>query len=261
MKMKKNIFNLIFFIVFLILFNKYYPTNNSKSAIKSNYQFETNKSVEELKQIFKKYGTDKFFHKYYNFYGKFLGPIRNEQLEVLEIGLGCGMIYGPGKSLLAWKEYLPNSKISILEKNQTCALSFKNQTKNLFIGSQSDPDILKKTEIGSPYDIIIDDGGHSRSQQTKSLIGLFPLLKKGGIYVIEDFYFSFIKESNDSNRSAFDILTKLILLFNPVPKFLNKIDQFKYDFDSDLTYLYENVEYIVCFWHACALFKKIKQIN
>lgn len=224
---------------------------------------KTNKSVEELMKIFKKHGTDKYFHKYFNFYGKFIGPKRYEKLELLEIGLGCGMFYGPGKSLLSWSEFLPNSKISILEYNRDCALKFKNITKNLFMGSQSDFKILKQVEAGSPYDIIIDDGGHTRSQQVNSLIGLFPYLKKGGIYIIEDLYYSFSSEGFDSNRSAFDVLTRLIMhqnnpifRYDPVPGYkLNKIPQYNFETEPDLKYLIENVEYVVCFWHACAFFK------
>ena len=44
-------------------------------------------------------GTDKVTtHDYHHLYSKYLEPVRHDQLRVLEIGLGCDMPYGPGKS-------------------------------------------------------------------------------------------------------------------------------------------------------------------
>ena len=54
-------------------------------------------------------------------------------------------------------------------------------------GDQEDREFLKK--IGqrySAFDVIIDDGGHLQSQQQISFGALFPFVKSGGIYVIED---------------------------------------------------------------------------
>ena len=39
-------------------------------------------------------------HAYQFLYSKYLGPLRHDKLQLLEIGLGCNMNYGPGKSLL-----------------------------------------------------------------------------------------------------------------------------------------------------------------
>lgn len=36
------------------------------------------------------------------------------------------------------------------------------------------------------FDIIIDDGGHTMNQQKTSFMVLLPLVRSGGIYVIED---------------------------------------------------------------------------
>jgi hypothetical protein len=41
-------------------------------------------------------------------YEKYLEPIRDKPLKMLEIGLGCNMAYGPGKSYYTWLEFLPN---------------------------------------------------------------------------------------------------------------------------------------------------------
>jgi hypothetical protein len=36
------------------------------------------------------------------------------------------------------------------------------------------------------FDIIIDDGGHTMNQQKTSFMTLLPLVRSGGLYVIED---------------------------------------------------------------------------
>jgi hypothetical protein len=46
-----------------------------------------------FEQIARKYGTDKVTtHKYQSMYDKYLSDIRDDQLKVLEIGLGCNMV-------------------------------------------------------------------------------------------------------------------------------------------------------------------------
>ena len=41
------------------------------------------------------------------------------------------------------------------------------------------------------FDIIVDDGGHTMQQQIGTFIELFPYLKDGGVYVIEDLHTSY----------------------------------------------------------------------
>ena len=195
--------------------------DNKPSQIESS-QIET--QIDLFKRIALKHGTDKVTtHHYQYVYGQLLGHQRLEYLNFLEIGLGCDMGYGPGKSLLVWKEYLPNAKISILEFNEKCARKFESQVRHLFVGDQSDFSLLKrigettKPEVGGRlFDVIIDDGGHTRKQQIHSLIGLWPFIRQsGGIYVIEDIFTSFLPGFNDkANESTIDLIFELIILLN-----------------------------------------------
>jgi hypothetical protein len=93
-------------------------------------------------------------HHYEYVYGQLIGPIRFEKINFLEIGLGCGMGYGPGKSIPVWKEFMPNATISILEYNGACAKPFESQVKNLFVGDQSDLSLMKQIgEFGAFFKI------------------------------------------------------------------------------------------------------------
>jgi hypothetical protein len=54
-------------------------------------------------------------------------------------------------------------------------------------GSQSDPErLLEVSAQYGPFDIILDDGSHFRDDIFASMDTLFPVMKDGGVYVIED---------------------------------------------------------------------------
>ena len=54
-----------------------------------------------------------------------------------------------------------------------------------------DRTLLAEIARAGPYDIVIDDGGHVTGQQIVSLEQLFPAVRDGGFYVIEDTHTSF----------------------------------------------------------------------
>jgi demethylmacrocin O-methyltransferase len=84
-----------------------------------------------------------------------------------------------------WKKYFPFGKIFALDIYDK---SFVNEPRiKTFQGSQTDRKVLNKImdQIGEP-DIIIDDGSHINEHVIETFMILFPKLKNGGIYVIED---------------------------------------------------------------------------
>lgn len=48
-------------------------------------------------------------------------------------------------------------------------------------------------ESDAPYDIIIDDGSHMVRHVIASFEALFPYLRRGGLYIIEDLHTSYWK--------------------------------------------------------------------
>lgn len=60
--------------------------------------------------------------------------------------------------------------------------------KSQVTGDQGDFAVLRRwaEEIGGELDVIIDDGGHKNSQIGHSFDVLWPLVRNGGVYVIED---------------------------------------------------------------------------
>lgn len=142
-------------------------------------------------EIGTKYGTDKVTaHHYQHMYEKYLEPLRDEPLKMLEIGLGCDMSYGPGASYHTWLEFFPNVDLYYIEYDAECAEKWAANTTGatIFTGDQADVAFLKKflNETGGAFDVIIDDGGHTMVQQKTSIDILFDSVKPGGLYFVED---------------------------------------------------------------------------
>lgn len=125
-------------------------------------------------------------HDYTSIYERWFEPMRNESLRLLEIGVCDPRM--PGASLKGWYEYFPNATIfgyDILDAHR-----FDNDRVATFVGDQSDrADLARFVESsGGEFDIIIDDGSHRPMHQQVSLAFLFPHLKPGGQYIIEDLH-------------------------------------------------------------------------
>lgn len=142
-----------------------------------------------LLEIANKWRTDKAENGYIDVYERYFEELRHEELNVLEIGVKRGHPGYPhgAASHRTWKEYFSNSQIfgiDIDPKNK----EYEQERLQIFIGSQHDPEIHKAVvdAAGGSLDIIIDDGSHVNSLTLASFEGLFPHLKSGGWYVIED---------------------------------------------------------------------------
>jgi hypothetical protein len=72
---------------------------------------------------------------------------------------------------------------------------FKHKKLKMFIGRQEDKETLKKIiNEAKSFDVIIDDCSHHTYNTNFSLTELFPYLKSGGLYVIEDIGYCKMKE-------------------------------------------------------------------
>lgn len=149
------------------------------------------------REIAEKHGTDKVTtHSYWYMYEKYLNSLRNKKIKMLEIGLGCDMAYGPGKSYATWLEFFPNVELYYMEYDAACAEKWAHKTSQakVFAGDQADVNFLSRflREAGGDFDIIIDDGGHTMVQQMTSIDHLWPAVKPGGIYFCEDLETSYL---------------------------------------------------------------------
>lgn len=133
------------------------------------------------------YNTDKWGeHAYTPHYMTHLKKFRHKRINLFEIGVGGyeHPLQG-GYSLLMWKKYFPFGKIYSMDIYDKSAL--QERRIKIFQGSQVDFELMDRIvkEIGT-LDIIIDDGSHINEHVIQTFEFLFPKLKDGGVYVIED---------------------------------------------------------------------------
>ena len=158
-----------------------------------------------LNNLGKIYGTDKIGgHFYLPHYMTHLRKFKYKKINLLEIGVGgYKNPNSGGHSLRMWKKYFPFANIYSLDIHNKSQLQ-ENRIK-IFKGCQNDIEFLNEItkEIGE-LDIIIDDGSHINKHVIETFNILFPKLKNGGIYVIEDtqtsYWEDFGGDSKDLNN-------------------------------------------------------------
>jgi hypothetical protein len=138
------------------------------------------------------YPLDKWIH-YFPIYERHLARYRGLPVRVLEIGVYRGGSLELLRHFLGPDAYLVG--IDIDEVAQA-AVGGRHPVE---IGDQADSEfLLRVAEKHGPFDIVIDDGGHSMRQQIASVEILFPILKDDGTYLVEDCHTSYWPEYADN---------------------------------------------------------------
>lgn len=209
-----------------------------------------------LDKIAKKYKTDKSsdMHNYTRVYDKIIGPIRNDVKVFLEIGVASG------RSLKTWRDYLPNSRIIGVDINPNCQ-KYKGDRIDIITGNQAKESTFNS--IPNDVDIILDDGSHYPSHQITTFGFLYPKLKDGGLYIIEDLHGQFLdnlKDGHDIFKFLFDRVYDVN--FNGKSKdqyFLgDKVNQYNHmDGMYDLSYYEKTIHSISFYRSVCVIEKQV----
>lgn len=128
-----------------------------------------------------KHGTDKAYeHNFTDVYEDYFKKYSNPR--ILEIG-----VYN-GASMETYNEYF-NYKCTILGIDNGEQLRYASSHPNILItlADQSNPEHLA-SQVGTGYDIIVDDGSHFVEHQINCFEVLKDKVNKGGIYIIEDLH-------------------------------------------------------------------------
>lgn len=111
---------------------------------------------------------------------------RGKHPTVLEIGVSHG------GSLQMWRDYFGRGSTIIGLDIDERLRSLEDPGFRVVIGDQSDPVFLKSlADQYGPFDIVIDDGSHAPAHQVASLTALWPHVKVGGVYLVEDLHTSY----------------------------------------------------------------------
>lgn len=131
---------------------------------------------------------DKWVH-YFPVYHRHLERFRDRPVRVLEIG-----VYRGG-GLAMWQHYLgPEATVVGLDVDPA-AKDAAGPGFTVELGDQADPEVLRRVHARyGPFDVVIDDGGHTMVQQRTTVETLFPLLAEDGVLLVEDCHTSYWPE-------------------------------------------------------------------
>ena len=164
--------------------------------------------VDQLTRLADHFGSDKGLrfsaHFYTRIYSKIFEPIRNDKLIILEIGLLRADVdrrrvsnAAEGKTTVAtsrtpslemWRTYFPKARIFGFDIDDFSKVSLDRCS--IICGDMSSKRDLQSlvNTINYPIDIVIEDGSHVSHHQQIALGFLFPYVREGGIYIIEDLH-------------------------------------------------------------------------
>jgi hypothetical protein len=144
--------------------------------MKSSLEIATNSSHRSLHKL------EHYFEHYDHYFSKY----RNKPVRVLEIGVA------QGGGLDLWKEFFgKEAKIMGLDNDPSVRQRIDSSMEVAIFDQEDREGLIELFSGVPPFDIIIDDGGHEMLQQIRSFEALFPLLNKGGTYLVEDVHTSY----------------------------------------------------------------------
>lgn len=134
-------------------------------------------------------GPKRSVHKwvdYFDIYHRALQSYRGKPITFVEIGVQNG------GSAMMWRDYLgPQAKIIGVDIDPKCR-ALEEHGFEIWIGDQADPAFWRAFTAKHPtLDIVLDDGGHTMDQQLVTFEALWPTVKDGGVYLVEDIHTSY----------------------------------------------------------------------
>ena len=141
---------------------------------------------------------DHYFDIYHTYFKKFRKS--GQHIHMLEVGVS------EGGSIEMWRDYFGPDRCTIygIDITPSCKrMETMYPNVKIFIGDQSNKDFLKSVinQI-PPLDIILDDGGHTMTQQIVTFETMYSHIKPGGVYMCEDLHTSYWNEFGGGFKRA-----------------------------------------------------------
>ena len=130
--------------------------------------------------IFDYYDTDKNkFHSYGPAYDSILThEFRRSARNVMEVGIA------DGRGLLSWREIFPGAMCVGLDK-EPCNCE-RGPRLEFHVGDQGDRGACLRAVADRQFDFICEDASHVLANNLLTLFYLWPFIRPGGYYVIEE---------------------------------------------------------------------------
>ncbi len=141
-------------------------------------------------------------HDYLGIYESYLSSLKYSNISLIEIGVG-GYAFADrgGESLRMWYDYFPNGKIIGIDIYYKEGIV--NERTEFWQGSQTDVNLLKaiiEREESAIQRIVIDDASHNNALTIDTFQKVFPLIKSGDLYFVEDVHTSYWRENFDGDE-------------------------------------------------------------
>jgi hypothetical protein len=205
-----------------------------------------------------KHGTDKCdaSHRfegesYLDVYERYLDPLRGNKINLLELGVR------QGNSLRMWKEYFPNAHILGVDFDPN-SKHYEEGRIEVLIASQDDRPLLDSlAEHAGGFDVIIDDASHINHLTAASFRILFPHLRGGGYYIIEDLGMSWVDYSKHADNPNFmeGVLEKHRKMGIPIEQTREDLERLFRQTLNDMDMNRGDVLFLH-FWSKLAIFRK-----
>jgi hypothetical protein len=215
---------LIFILPFKYLFNlPFVPRKINLDQLEKNNLILPTKSLNDLFNFFNSDKGDLYeyqynhpsknnkakvqAHGYAKFYDNYFKNIKNEKLNILEIG----SFYGNASASLFF--YFRNSFLYAADIFPDL-FRYKSKRVTSFFVNSSEEDSIKNDIIAKKieFNIIIEDASHSFKDQIISLFLLFKSLKSEGLFIIEELDFPDTRKDmnlEDEHPTLREILDKI----------------------------------------------------
>ena len=197
------------------------------------------------------------WHQYFEVYSTLFEPLRERPIRMLEIGVFRG------GSLRMWKDWFHrDSRIVGIDIDPECR-QYEDPDHGIFvrIGDQTDGAFLKRVadEFG-PFDLILDDGGHTTTQMISSFNHLFcGALAADGIYLVEDTHTNYWPGYVDSRITFIDFCKGLADLIHAPYFGAHSIEPFEFTGRSEDHRL--ELPYIQAWLHGVRFYDSIVVIE
>ena len=134
---------------------------------------------------------------YFPIYDQLFSSFAGKAITFVEVGILSG------GSLHMWRDFFGNTARIIGIDNNSAAKKWDKDFE-IFIGDQSNPIFWTEffNEVG-PIDILLDDGGHTNTQQMQTVISSINNIKSKGLIVVEDTHCSFLESFGNPSKRSF----------------------------------------------------------
>lgn len=145
------------------------------------------------------------YDSYFAVYDELFSQYRGKPVTFIEVGIL------DGGSLFMWREFFgPEARIVGIDLNPATK-KWEASGFEIIIGDQADASFWQSVrETIGPVDILLDDGGHTFRQQIATVEGILPVIRNGGLIVVEDTHTSYMSEFGGPSRRSFASYAKAL---------------------------------------------------